>query len=168
MSARLLILGAIGVVALGAPSVVPVPRLLLWNASRSVPLGLYAVLPGNPHIGDLVVVEPPPRWRVWLVARQYIGPKTPLLKHVTAGPGDVVCRIGGRITINSRIVAIARPHDRRGRVLPRWHGCNWLTDDQVFLLNADAPLSLDGRYFGPWPSTAIIGRAMPLWLRSAS
>ena len=35
-------------------------RSCIWNASASVPIGLYAVNPtGVLHVGDLVVVRPP-------------------------------------------------------------------------------------------------------------
>jgi hypothetical protein len=34
---------------------------------------------------------------------------------------------------------------------------------EVFLMNRQSPDSLDGRYFGPLPTTTIVGRADPLW-----
>jgi type IV secretory pathway protease TraF len=34
---------------------------------------------------------------------------------------------------------------------------------EVFLMNWDEPASLDSRYFGPIPLSAILGRAEPLW-----
>src|SRR5258706_208581 len=34
---------------------------------------------------------------------------------------------------------------------------------EFFLMNGDEPASLDGRYFGPIPLRAIVGRAEPLW-----
>jgi type IV secretory pathway protease TraF len=34
-----------------------------------------------------------------------------------------------------------------------------IADDEVFLMNPDEPASLDGRYFGPIPSAAIVGQA---------
>jgi len=30
-------------------------------------------------------------------------------------------------------------------------------------MNWDVPDSLDGRYFGPIPTSSVIGRALPLW-----
>jgi type IV secretory pathway protease TraF len=30
-------------------------------------------------------------------------------------------------------------------------------------MNWNEPASLDGRYFGPLPRSAIVGRAAPLW-----
>src|SRR3546814_9782387 len=38
--------------------------------------------------------------------------------------------------------------DRRQRLLPRWHGCRYLTTSEVFVLST-VPGSFDSRYFGP-------------------
>ena len=50
-------------------------------------------------------------------------------------------------------------HDRRGRTLPAWQGYRAIAQGEVFLVNWDEPQSLDSRYFGPIPLSAIIGRA---------
>ncbi len=55
--------------------------------------------------------------------------------------------------------------DRRGRPLPNWTGCRTLAEDEVFLLMEGVPDSFDGRYFGPVPMTAIIGKLASLWVR---
>ena len=57
----------------------------------------------------------------------------------------------------------ARERDRRGRPLPVWQGCREVPQGELFLMNWDEPASLDGRYFGPLPITAVVGRAVPLW-----
>jgi type IV secretory pathway protease TraF len=38
-----------------------------------------------------------------------------------------------------------------------------VSDGEVFLMNPNGPASLDSRYFGPLPVSAIAGRAEPLW-----
>ena len=48
-------------------------------------------------------------------------------------------------------------HDRRGRDLPVWQGCRVIAQGEVFLMNWDEPESLDSRYFGPIPLSAIVG-----------
>jgi type IV secretory pathway protease TraF len=58
----------------------------------------------------------------------------------------------------------ARERDHRGQQLPTWQGCRVLADDEVFLMNDDAPASLDGRYFGLIPVSSIVGRAEPVWI----
>jgi type IV secretory pathway protease TraF len=60
-------------------------------------------------------------------------------------------------------MAIALDADAAGRPLATWTGCRLLPSDEVFLLMPDVPASLDGRYFGPLPRSAIIERLVPLW-----
>lgn len=142
------------------------PRLL-WNASASVPIGLYRLHPAD-HvaIGDLVVVQPPAALLDFVEARDYLPRGVPLLKHVMALEGALVCRSGDRITINHRHLGRAHAQDRNGRDLPIWQGCHRLGAGEVFLMNPDAPDSLDGRYFGTLPRSAIIARLTPLWIVS--
>jgi len=137
---------------------------LIWNASASVPIGLYAVRPvGLLHIGELVVVVPPEPLASFLADRSYLPDAVPLLKHVLALPRQTVCRIGDSISIDGVLVGQALARDRRGRPLPAWQGCRALRDGEVFLMNRRPADSLDGRYFGPLPAAAITGRADPLW-----
>ena len=152
-------------IALIAGSVLGQARpLLVWNASPSVPAGLYAVQSLDaPAIGDLVVVTPPPALGDWLAARGYLGADVPLLKHVAALPGQRVCRTGVTVSVDGVAVATAKVHDRMNRPLPVWQGCHRLAEGQVFFLNAAEPASLDGRYFGPLLRDTIVGRAAPLW-----
>ncbi|MFN3613229.1 MAG: S26 family signal peptidase [Rubrimonas sp.] len=149
---------------IGASAIVRSDPLLIWNASASVPVGFYAVIAiTQPGIGDLVAVRPPEPLGRWLVVSGYLGPNTPLLKRVAALPESEVCREGTTIIIDGAAVAEAQLRDRIGRPLPAWRGCWTLRDGELFLLNADHPGSLDGRYFGPIGADTLIGRAMPIW-----
>ena len=142
----------------------PLPRLI-WNASASVPIGFYYVHPAGPlHLAELVAVMPPEPLASFLANRDYLPEHVPLLKHIAALPGQCVCRIGDTISIGGHVVGTALARDSRGRLLPRWSGCRTVEAGQVFLFNEGVPDSLDGRYFGPLPRTAIIGHAIPLWL----
>jgi conjugative transfer signal peptidase TraF len=159
----LLTIGA-ALTLIGASAVVRSDPLVVWNASASVPVGLYAVTPiTRPGVGDLVAVRPPEPLGRWLVENGYLGPETPLLKRVAALPGSEVCREGTTINVDGQAIAEAQARDRLGRPLPVWGGCRTLRDGEVFLLNADHPASLDGRYFGPLDADNIIGRATPIW-----
>jgi type IV secretory pathway protease TraF len=74
----------------------PAPRLI-WNASASVPVGLYAVHPARLlHVNDLVVVMPPEPFASFLDSRRYLPVGAPMLKHITAFPGQTVCRMHAR------------------------------------------------------------------------
>lgn len=142
------------------------PRLL-WNASASVPVGLYRLEPVDQlAVGDLVAVHPPAALPDFLDARGYLPRGVPLLKHVMALEGALVCRSGDRISINHRHLGRAHAQDRNGRDLPVWQGCHRLAAGEVFLMNPDAPDSLDGRYFGTLLRTAITARLTPLWIVS--
>jgi conjugative transfer signal peptidase TraF len=144
----------------------PAPRLL-WNASASVPTGLYRIDVGaRPRLGELVAIAPSPMLATWLDERRYLPRGVPLLKHVAARPGALVCRSGSFVTIDGVGAARAHAQDRAGRPLPVWTGCRTVARNELFLLNA-APDSLDGRYFGPVPAAGLIGTAHPLLVRAA-
>jgi type IV secretory pathway protease TraF len=87
----------------------------------------------------------------------------PLLKRVLALTGQTVCRDGLDILAYGTSVGRARIRDRAGRELPVWQGCRRIADSELFLMNWDAPDSVDGRYFGPLPRSSVIGRALPVW-----
>ncbi|MFA5964989.1 MAG: S26 family signal peptidase [Sphingomonas sp.] len=142
----------------------PSPRLI-WNASASVPVGLYRMRPVlAPKVGDLVAVLPPKALAGFLAERHYLPRGVPMLKHVAGVSGQRVCRIGARITVDGKHLGDARKQDHLGRGLPVWTGCRVLTPGDVFLMNPDVPDSFDGRYFGPLPATTITGRLTPLWI----
>ncbi|WP_264813185.1 S26 family signal peptidase, partial [Gluconacetobacter sacchari] len=142
------------------------PRLV-WNATASVPVGLYRLRPDPvPRVGDVVALRLPDATAMLLARRGYLPLGVPLLKPVTAIAGQIVCRSGPRVTIDGVPAGDAKPVDHRGRPLPVWQGCRRLDPGQVFVMNEAEPLSLDGRYFGLLPVSAVIGRATPLWLPS--
>jgi conjugative transfer signal peptidase TraF len=141
----------------------PTPRLI-WNASASVPIGLYAVRPGGDVTpGDLVAVAPPDGLAAYMAQRHYLPRGVPLLKHVAAVAGQRVCRNDLHILVDGRPVGEARERDRIGRPLPVWQGCHRLGRGEVFLMNQDISDSFDGRYFGPLPLSRITGRLSPIW-----
>jgi conjugative transfer signal peptidase TraF len=147
-----------------SPLLHPSP-MLIWNVSASVPIGLYAVQPSGPlKHGDFVITLPPQPLATFLAERRYLPRGVPLLKHVAALPGEIVCRHGLVITIDGTAVASALTLDRASRPLPVWQGCRTINPAEIFLLNRAVPDSFDGRYFGPLTVTSVIGRAVPLWI----
>lgn len=156
-------LSVAGVGLVAGPGLVrPAPRLL-YNATASAPVGFYSLDHGQPRVGDWVAVRPPPGLADWMARRAYLPVNVPLLKRLAATEGQDVCGKAGRVFIDGRLRAEARSRDRAGRPLRPFDGCRRMGPGEVFLLNADAPSSFDGRYFGPLPRTTIIGRAKPLW-----
>lgn len=149
-------------------SFIPTPLRLVWNASASVPIGLYDLdPPSHLTVGDVVAVMPDKALADFMVERGYIGRGVPLMKHVAALPGQIVCRAGNTVTVNAVPFGDALDRDRRGRELPVWQGCRAIADGDLFLMNPDVPDSLDGRYFGPIAARTVIGKATPIYTDEA-
>ena len=141
------------------------PQLrLVWNASASVPLGLYGIEPAAiPRVGDLVAVRPSPALTRFMADRRYVEAGAVLVKPVAALAGTTFCRSKMRVTLDGRAVATALPRDRFDRPLPRWSGCRRLARNELVLIAPALRASFDSRYFGPVDRAQVIGRAIPLW-----
>ena len=161
---RVAILGGAALVALLLPTMHRSGLRLVWNATASVPVGLYRIVPGSSfRRGDLVAVRPAPALARFMAARRYVEANALLVKPIGAVAGQRVCRTGASITIDGTEVATALAADHLHRRLPGWGGCLRLRPGTVFLLAPRAPASFDSRYFGPLATADIIGRAFPLW-----
>ena len=136
----------------------------IWNASESVPIGLYRLQPVHRlSVTELVAVKPPEPLGTFLDFNGYLPIGVPMLKRILALPGQTVCRTGLAITVDDIEVGQARERDARGRPLPAWQGCRLLSAGEIFVMNWQSANSLDGRYFGFLPASAVIGRALPVW-----
>lgn len=146
-----------------AASTVSHQKVVLWNATSSVPRGLYMVSRKISLVpGTLLVVDLPEPVAHLASRRGYLPTDIPLIKPVAAGPEAAVCRHGDTIFVNGKANGVAKAVDLNGHPLPVWQGCHRLRNDEVFLMNAQNPDSFDGRYFGPIPARNIVGTAHPL------
>src|SRR5262249_40937452 len=93
----------------------------------------------------------------------YLPRGVPMLKRVLALPGQTVCRLRLSIIVDAIPVGDAHERDSRGRPLPVWQGCRVIAGSELFLMNWQSADSLDGRYFGPISSSAVLARAQPVW-----
>lgn len=163
---RIIVLGVSVLVLVVLTFAVTHRPLLIWNATASAPIGLYEVVPeANFARGDLVLIRPPQWVRTLAAARGYLPETVPMVKRIAAQNGDTVCRQADTIMINQHVLAHALVADREGRLLPAWSGCQRLRDGDVFLLMDNVRASFDSRYFGPVPTSGIIGKLVPLWTR---
>jgi conjugative transfer signal peptidase TraF len=138
----------------------------VWNASASVPIGLYRLQPaGRLTVTELVAVRPPEPLATFLDLNGYLPIGIPMLKRVLALPGQTVCRKGLTISVDGIAVGNALSRDSRGRPLPVWQGCHAVEADELFVMNWQSDDSLDGRYFGFVPNSSVIGKALPVWTR---
>ncbi|MFC2254054.1 S26 family signal peptidase [Labrys portucalensis] len=156
------------VVGTAIPTVVPMPLRLVWNASASTSIGLYLVASADAlDAGDLVVVLPPEPIARFMGERGYVEEGVPLLKHVAARSGQLVCRRERSIRVDGALIGDALDRDRQGRDLPIWQGCRRLSDGEIFVMNRNVSDSFDGRYFGVLTASSVIGRAVPLFTDEA-
>lgn len=160
--ARLLAAAIVGCALTIAPAVMPLTRRLIFNATASVPIGFYWLERRPPGVGELALVRPPPRLARWMAERHYLPLNVPLIKHIAATEGQVVCVQRDQVRIDGAVVAQVLRHDSLGRRLVPAPLCRRLAADEVFLLNPDGR-SLDGRYFGPLSRGCLVGRLTPLW-----
>lgn len=160
---RVLLFGGAACLLLSADWLLQPAKRLIFNTTASAPLGFYWLAADEPVAGDLALVRPPLSLARWMAIRGYLPLNVPLIKHVAAVGGQSVCGRGGLVRIDGRVVAKSLHRDHRGRPLAAYSGCRTLRAEEVFLLNPDAPRSLDGRYFGPLPRHCVAGRLRPLW-----
>lgn len=166
MTGRLMMLAttfAVSAALVSTIALAPLP-FYIWNASASVPVGLYTLQSiERLHVTELVAVQPPEPLATFLDLNGYLPLGVPMLKRVLAVPGQSVCRNGLTISVDEIVVGEARDRDGRGRPLPKWQGCRLVGDGELFLMNWQSDDSLDGRYFGFLSASAVIGRALPVW-----
>jgi conjugative transfer signal peptidase TraF len=136
----------------------------IWNASESVPIGLYRLQPAERlTVTQLVAIRPLEPLATFLDLNGYLPIGVPMLKRVLALPEQTVCRTVLTIAVDGVEIGQARERDGRGRLLPVWQGCRVIGADEIFVMNWQSENSFDGRYFGPIPASAVVGRAIPVW-----
>lgn len=176
MSARRVVLRALAlatgaVVLLAGAAAGERAPFLLWNASGSVPLGLYLRLDRPAALGDLVAACLPEDLALFARARGYAlsgslcpGGAAPVLKRLAA-------RVGARIELREAAVAVdgarwpsgeVRTEDSAGRPISATVAYPYVVPGGKVLLLGDHPRSFDGRYFGPLPESRILAAYRPL------
>jgi conjugative transfer signal peptidase TraF len=153
-----------GIIALTSTMIAPPRPLFVWNASPSADIGLYLVT-GKSSLarGDMAALWLPERHRRLAAERRYLPYNIPAIKRVVAVPGDSICALGSRISVNGQWIADRHKIDGEGRRMPWWQNCKRLVADELFLLNEEAANSFDGRYVGISKRYDIIGKARLIW-----
>ncbi len=162
--------GAIGLLA-GAAAGERAP-FLLWNASGSVPYGLYLRLDRPAALGDLAAACLPEDLARFARARGYAlsgslcpGGTAPVLKRLAARAGAQIALDRGEVSIDGTRWprGEVRSEDSAGRPVPTQIVYPYLVPGGQVLLLGDHPRSFDGRYFGPLPESRILAAYWPLW-----
>jgi conjugative transfer signal peptidase TraF len=136
---------------------------LLWNWTRSLPLGLYWLSPGRlARIGTLVAFPVPSQVQELVRERNYLPPRALLIKPVVALASDHVCTRGGTLLVNGVVMGAVPTEDSAKRPLPRATDCGALAEGLVFVASSYAK-SFDSRTFGPVSLSELRGTVTPLW-----
>ena len=100
---RILLAGLASTLLIAEPALHDNRAALIWNASASLPIGLYRLALTPPiEVGDIVVVRPPEPLAGFLTARGYLPRGVPLMKRVQATAGAVVSGASLRATPGRR------------------------------------------------------------------
>lgn len=161
----------IGLAALCAPAVVPMPAhkrvIVVYNPTDSVPRGWYRIdnidSTASLHVSSIVLARLPVDVATFAGQRGYLPNGVPILKRVGAVAPQLVCVREQAVRVDGAVVATARTHDGAHRPLQAWRQCRPLVDGELFLLSETNPASFDSRYFGPLTASALLGIARPLW-----
>lgn len=157
----------LGLAALCAPAVVPMPVRIVYNASDSVARGWYRVgridSAAALRVGCIVLAWLPADVAALAAQRGYLPAGVPILKRIGAVAPQSVCVRDHVVRIDGAVVVTAHTHDGAYRPLQAWPQCRPLAAGELFLLSDTNPASFDSRYFGPIAASVVIGVARPLW-----
>lgn len=141
------------------------------NWTSSAPLGLYREVARPPRRGDLAFLCLPSNLESFGRARGYLwagscpGGSSPILKQVVALPGDEVDVQQSSFAVNGRLLDCSELHDVDSFGRPLEHvapGRRRVSDGEAWVLGVHRERSWDSRYFGPIPTSSIVGVARPL------
>jgi conjugative transfer signal peptidase TraF len=137
---------------------------IIVNLSKSLPRGFYVRSSSPVTVGKYVVFcAQKLKSGAWIVTRRYTGAGSctdgtaPLIKPVAAiGPSRVFVTDKG-VRIGEKLATDSLPlkTDSNLKPLPVLRGEIRVPEDALFLLSTYHRLSLDSRYFGPVPISAV-------------
>jgi len=136
------------------------------NLTESEPVGVYRMTKLDREVrrGDMVIMSIPETFRKYVYGRKWLPPGWPLMKHVGAVSGDLVCFQGSFFLINGVRIGPVYQVDSEGLPLPRLEGCRQVPEGQFLPVATGVKTSFDGRYMGPVSLTEIRGLVRPLWV----
>jgi conjugative transfer signal peptidase TraF len=140
------------------------------NLTPSEPVGFWRIVPLDrpPAPGDIVFICPPQTAAMREAReRDYLRPGTcpggvaPLIKTVIAVAGQHV-EMGAGVAIDGRPVPFSDLAERDGKGRPMAPFTGGVVPGESVFLHSPFRGSYDSRYFGPLPSSGILGLAQPV------
>ena len=138
--------------------------LIIFNATDSLPHGIYRVIKQQTYErGDLIVFPVPEQVRSLVLERGWLKPDSYLIKPLAAINGDNVWITCGQVFVNGKSFGTIKKQDRQGLPLPSLVFNDTLSPGKIAVLQRSDD-SFDSRYFGQIDESQIIGRAVPVWV----
>jgi conjugative transfer signal peptidase TraF len=139
-----------------------------WNASPSLPIGIYIESTEGTALVEFCPAEPAGSFaaaRGYRDAGSCPDAATPLMKPVVARYGDTVDFSENGVAVNSLLLPNTSPRktDTQGRPLQHFPFGRYVVQrGTVWVASTYNPRSFDSRYFGPIPQSLIRARLRPL------
>lgn len=131
-----------------------------YQATISMPKGIYLTFPAKNIKYDDIVIFYPPKIAAEFLAKQHWAPNSGvLMKKVIGMPDDFVCNQNHAIAINGKKLGLLHDFYAPGKKMPHELFCGKLANNQYMLLSTFIDRSYDGRYFGPVTQDQIIAKA---------
>lgn len=146
-----------------------------FNASPSIPVGLYRLVDEPVRKGSLVAACLPEHYAIFGRQRGYLhrgrcpGDAAPVVKRVGAVRDDTALVSPAGVFVEGRYLQAAAPAvDSRGRPLVPWPaGACRLARGELWLYSPRTD-SWDSRFFGPVHRSAVLGTVRPVWTAPSS
>lgn len=139
-----------------------------WNASPSLPIGIYIETTETSRLVEFCPAEPAGSFAARRGYRE-VGScpdgGTPLLKPVVARFGDTVELTENGVAVNRRLLPSTAPRiaDAQGRPLQHFPFGRYIVEaGSVWVASTYNPRSFDSRYFGPIRESSIRAQLRPL------
>jgi len=139
-------------------------KLIIYNATNSLPVGLYYVVKKTHYqSGDIVCFPIPEHVKRMVSERKWLPENSYLLKKIIAVYGDYCCIDNYKYHVKNSYGNI-KLTDSSGRTMPEISLCKLLSINEFFVGDLDQERSFDSRYFGTININNIHGIARPLWI----
>lgn len=145
------------------------PKIFYWNATASIPRGLYFRIPVDSYEdGDIVVYHPSKDVLELAINRGWMPEEAAegltFIKRIGAVAGEsyMVDEKNRQFWANGTYIGQASAYDSINRKMPLEVG-EHVVPPGYFLPVAENPMSFDGRYSGTEPLESIVCRVVPLF-----
>jgi conjugative transfer signal peptidase TraF len=145
---------------------IPLPRVLIYNHTESIPIGWYLILPThNYEVGDIVAFSAPKEAQKMALARKWIREDDVMLKKIGALEGTkYVIDKNLQFYVDGNYIGPVYQADGEGRPMPVIRG-EHIVKTGTFLPVTKNPSSFDGRYYGAVPLSEIEFKVVPILVR---